>query len=233
MLIPIQILHIVVLLLGGSPVFAEFYSFVSPFCYGSAVYNVTFFNMLTTARFGSSIPSTLAYSPLTVTAHSNRFSILVLRGYASKEVQTIAQTGNNGPLLGMLKTLKSSGHGVKNFAASSSLTVPGSSVSVAIEADCNHPFITALAMIGPSPDWFVQISNVNIHSRRSRKYKNKIAGSLIAYDAGTDDGTDLTSIDSSIDIPTIPQKNIAPLREDITDRFMGRNVGKYIIKRIK
>lgn len=223
---------IAVVLLASSPVLAAKNPSPFAFCSGTATYNVTFFNMLTTARFGSSIPSNLGYSPLTVTAHSNRFSILTARGYASKEVQSIAQTGNNGPLLDMLSTLTRSKQGVKGFAASFSITLSGQSVSVVMTVDCVHPFITALAMIGPSPDWFVQISNVNMYSRRSRKYIKKRAGFLIAYDAGIDDGSDVTSGDPSVDIPTVPQKNIAPLVEDETDRFMGRNVGKYIIERI-
>lgn len=56
---------------------------------------------------------------------------------------------------------------------------------------------------------------------------------LIAYDAGVDDGRDFTPpLDTSLDEPTAPQKNIAPLVEDETDRFEGRIVGKYVIQKI-
>lgn len=209
---------------------------VSPFkfCTGSAKYNVTFINMLTSDRFGSLIPSNgLGYSPLTATGHSNRVSILTVRGYASEEVEAIAETSNNARLLSMLKTLQKAGQGVKGFAAASDPTMPGSSTSVVVNVDCKHPFITGLAMIGPSPDWFVQISNVNMYSRRSRRFLSIRYGHLIAYDAGTDDGREFTPADPTLDIPTVPQRNIAPLVEDDTDRFRGRIVGKYLIKKVR
>lgn len=189
--------------------------------------------MLTPRRFRSLIPSTgLLFSPLTVAGHSNRVSILTVRDQASKEVEAIAETGDNAPLIHKLNMMRNAKHGVKGFGAASGPVMPGKSVMVAVNVDCKHPFITGLAMIAPSPDWFVQISNVNMYSRRFRKFRHHRFGYLIAYDAGTDDGREFTPGDRSLDIPTVPQKNIAPLVEDETDRFRGRIVGRYMIKRI-
>lgn len=212
-------------------------SYPPPFagCRGFARYNVTFYNVLTTQRFRSMIPSDgLSFSPLTATGHSNRVSILTVRGFASKAIEAIAETGDNSMLVRALRTLRASKQGVRSYRAASSGVMPGKSVTLMVNVDCMHPFISAVSMIAPSPDWIVQVSNVNMYSRRFRKFMRYRRGNLIAYDAGTDDGREFTApSDTSLDIPTVPQKNIAPLVEDDTDRFEGRVVGKYLIKRIK
>ena len=97
--------------------------------------------------------------------------------------------------------------------------------------DCDNPYLTALSMIAPSPDWVVQISNMPL--MKYGKFIKKRYGQLIAYDCGTDSGRDFTDpADTSLDIPTEPALNIAPLREDETDRFGRRAVGYYKIERM-
>ena len=190
---------------------------------------------MTTDRFGSNIPAGgLNFSPLTVTSHSNRVSILTVRGYASDPVKSIAETGNSAPLVRILEDIRKTGHGVRSIQSAGGPTTAGSSVSLIVEVDCMHPFISGLSMIAPSPDWFAQISNVNMYSRRRQTFRRSRYGRLSAYDAGTDDGAGFTPPgDPSLDIPTQPRKNIAPLVEDPTDVFYGRPVGIYRIKLVE
>lgn len=86
-------------------------------------------------------------------------------------------------------------------------------------------------MIAPSPDWIVQINNRNMVDDTGAFVK-MMSGNLIAYDTGVDDGREFTSpVDASLDMPSEPSKNIAPLVEDETDRFEGRNVGRFYVVR--
>lgn len=88
-------------------------------------------------------------------------------------------------------------------------------------------------MVAPSPDWIAQINNLNLFSRSRKSFVRRIIAPLRAYDAGVDSGSNFTDpSDPSLDIPTEPQLNIAPLVEDPTDPFMGRIIGRYIITRI-
>lgn len=206
----------------------------SPFasCKGSAKYKVTFVNLLTPKLFGKLIPKDgLNYSPMVATGHSNRYSVLTIRARASREVEQIAETGVNTKLVRRLRRLVRKNQGVKSYAAASGPTMPGSSTTLTVRVDCEHPFITAISMIAPSPDWIVQINNFNVF--RDGKFIHRASGALIAYDGGVDDGREFTDpSDTSLDIPTEPQLNIAPLVEDDTDRFEGRDLGKYIIERV-
>lgn len=203
-----------------------------PGCTGEATYEVTFRNLLLPRRFGSKIPAGgLVFSPLAGISHSNRFSVLTVRGYASSEVAMVAKSGNNGPLLEMASAQQERVGFVKSSMGAEGPTLPGNRTTVTVIVDCDHPFITVISMIAPSPDWIVQINNRNMFNTMSGRFTRGMAGTLIAYDAGVDSGRDFTDpSDSSLDLLTMPPRNIAPLVEDDTDRFDGMIVGRFSMR---
>ncbi|KAI0563379.1 elongation factor Ts [Gracilaria domingensis] len=198
-----------------------------------AVYKITFRNLLTPAQFGKVIPDGgLVFSPMTGASHSNRISLLTVRGFASPQVEQIAETGDNGRLVKLAEHLRDAKKGVKTVVAANGPTLPGNRTTLRFEVDCKHPFITFVGMIAPSPDWLVLIANRNLYENGG--FVRSVWGKLIAYDAGTDDGGDFTDpVDASLDMPTEPPMNIAPLEEDETDPFNGRTVGSFYIKRLR
>ncbi|PXF44853.1 Spondin-1 [Gracilariopsis chorda] len=201
-------------------------------CSGRAVYRVTFTNLLTAENFGDLIPPNgLVFSPLAGASHSNRFSFFTIRGFASPQVEQIAETGQNGRFVTQAKNMQRTGK-VFTVAAADGPSLPGTDTSLFFAVDCARPFITMLGMIAPSPDWIVQINNRNMF--RNGMFIPRENGTLIAYDTGTDDGREFTPPgDASLDMPTEPQMNIVPLVEDETDRFEGRIVGRFNIMRIQ
>lgn len=205
-----------------------------PTCRGSATYKVTFFNLLTGSNFKGLIPASgLVYSPLAGTSHSGRISFFTIRGFANRPTAILAKTGVNTPYIRFAKKLRAQKRGVLSIVDAGAPTMPGKSLSVVLKVNCFHSFLTVIGMIAPSPDWIVQINNRNMFDTSTNKYIPSAQGDLIAYDTGVDDGREFTPpLDLSLDIPTRPQQNIAPLVEDVTDRFEGRNVGKYTIRRI-
>ncbi len=198
-------------------------------CSGSAKYRVTFFNALTRRNpaFARIVPENgLVYSPITAVTHSSRVSLLTVRGFATPAVQQVCETGSNADLMAMARAT-----GKVKSVVSGGPVMAGMKNSVEVMVDCDNPYLTALSMIAPSPDWVVQISNMPL--MKHGKFIKKRYGQLIAYDCGTDSGRDFTDPqDTSLDIPTEPALNIAPLREDETDRFGRRAVGYYKIERM-
>lgn len=205
-----------------------------PKCRGSAKYKVTFHNLLTPANFGKLIPDTgLVYSPLAGVSHSNRVSLFTIRGFANKPTEILAETGVNTRFVRFAKRLRATKRGVLSVVDAGAQTMPGKSTTVILQVDCQHPFVTVIGMIAPSPDWIVQINNRNLFDTENNRFIRRDSGTLIAYDTGVDDGREFTPpLDLSLDLPTVPQKNIAPLVEDDTDRFEGRIVGRYTIRKI-
>lgn len=205
-----------------------------PGCEGQKMYRLSFSNLVTSTRFGDSVPpSGLVFSPLSAVTHSNRFSLLTPRGFASNAVAEIAKTGNNTEFINTATQLRNDTDLIKSISSGEGLTGPGESASVTVMVDCARPFITAVAMVAPSPDWIVQISNFNLYNSEAETFTRIATGSLLVYDAGVDSGVGFTDpSDPSLDIPTSPQLNIAPLSEEMNDPFMGRSVGSFIIRRV-
>lgn len=173
------------------------------------------------------------FSPLAGVSHSGRISFLTVRGFASKPVEVIAENGVNEPFIRLAKRLRRRNRGVLTVVDAGAPTMPGKATTLLLNVDCENSFVTALGMIAPSPDWIVQINNRNVVNPETGKFIGRIEGDLIAYDTGVDDGREFTPpADLSLDIPTEPRQNIAPLVEDETDRFEGRVVGKYFIVKI-
>lgn len=201
-------------------------------CKGYAKYSITFRNFMNAGRGGPDVPA-LAFSPLSGVSHSNRLSFFTVRGYADEGVAAIAKTGDNQIFLDNAKAIKNMTAFVRSIDSTDGPTLPWKSERVILSVDCMRPFVTVLAMLAPSPDWLVQINNMNLFNPRTRSFISRHSGNLITYDAGVDSGSGFTDpSDPSLDIPTQPQQNIAPLSEDETDPFGGRIVGRYIIKRI-
>jgi len=205
-----------------------------PGCKGRAVYKVAFHNLLTAKNFGSLIPrGGLVYSPLAGVSHSNRISLFTIRGFASKAVELIAEQGVNSLFIRKAKFIRWKTGEVRSVVDAGAPTMPGTATVLRLSVDCRNPSLTVIGMIAPSPDWIVQINNFLTYDLSDGEFIKYAAGDLIAYDSGVDDGNQFTPpANLSLDIPTVPQKNIAPLVEDDTDRFEGRVVGRYTIRRI-
>lgn len=204
-----------------------------PGCTGaSADYEVTFTNGMTPKRFGEAIPDTgLVFSPPFSISHSHRVSVLTPRGYASEGIQTIAEKGDFSVLRKAAMGLRMSNHGVRDIKFAGGPTLPGKKTKLTLRVNCRHSFITVVAMVAPSPDWIVFVANVPLF--RNGRFVNKRSGPLFAYDAGTDSGGNFTNPgDTSLDVPTDPPVNIAPLYEDETNVFGMKRVGFYDIRKM-
>ena len=200
---------------------------------GDTYYRITFKNFLASdnANFTDIVPENgLVFSPMAAMSHSNRYSFLTIRGLASPQVEQVAETGDNGRLVKLAQHLKDKFVGT--VASGTGPVLPWQSYSLVVKVNCAYPMVTAVSMIAPSPDWIVQINNVNLLGDDGY-FVYKRSGFLIAYDAGTDDGAEFTApTDASLDMPSEPQLNIAPLREDETDPFGYKDVGFYEVLRL-
>lgn len=77
--------------------------------------------------------------------------------------------------------------------------------SVALTLTPDFPLVTLVAMIAPSPDWFVGVGNLDL--RPGGEWIEEIVVELYPFDAGTDSGPGYTSPDQA----TIPPGLIGPI----------------------
>jgi len=72
-----------------------------------------------------------------------------------------------------------------------------------INVTYNHPWLSAMTKISPSPDWFVGFSDFRTISYDTETYYNRFVIQSYVWDAGTDDGQNYLSFDRDLD-PQVP-----------------------------
>jgi hypothetical protein len=83
-----------------------------------------------------------------------------------------------------------------------------------INVTFEHPFLSAMVKMTPSPDWFVGFSDLRTISPVTETYYNRIVIRSWVWDSGTDGGGTYTALDRDLD-PQIPvarmtQKTVPP-----------------------
>jgi Spondin_N len=99
-------------------------------------------------------------------------------------------------------------HGERMFNTTESQHLPP--INVTFE----HPFLSSMVKIQPSPDWFVGFSDFRTISYDTETYFNRVLIQSYVWDSGTDGGQTYTALDRDLD-PQIP-----------VYRFCARESGK-------
>lgn len=195
----------------------------------SVVYEVEFISTWSAATHPTDFPIDAHFSPFIVTSHlaSQR---LFLPGFnAEIGVQNLAETGNtdeiNLEIDRWLNTSKAVDKG-----EGSRFNSPGNSAKVQLGVRPGYHTVTALSMIGPSPDWFVA-TTTNLLDPTDGLWYDEVLSYVATYDAGTDEGLSFNSPGA----PNNPQEavkfiNTGPLTEG-TDTVV--NMGYFKFTRIQ
>lgn len=143
------------------------------------------------------------FSPLIGGTHDAGVSFWAPGTLASNGIESMAETGNAGPLASEIDA--EIGNGFADQVISGGGTNSPGSVSVSFTADQNYPMLTLVTMLAPSPDWFVGVHDVPLFEQGWWVPERVV--DLYTYDAGTDLGTDYVSpnADASPALPTALQ----------------------------
>lgn len=79
---------------------------------------------------------------------------------------------------------------------------PGNSTDLMFDISSTHPLITINSMIGPSPDWFIGVSGLNLSlpvgsANSTDGWSDSVVVDLYAYDGGSEDGDESFSLGGS------------------------------------
>ncbi len=127
------------------------------------------------------------FSPPVIITHDASVSLWNAGDPASNGIQQIAESGNRGPLVNTLTPLVGSSILDMKTPLTSPL-LPGSSVSVFVNADAAHPFLSSAWMLGKTNDSFsgeLAIDLLNISGTQTFD--------VFALDAGTEVNTELAA----------------------------------------
>lgn len=170
-----------------------------------ATYAVTFESTWTSSTHPDGFPPGPHFSGLVGATHVATTSLWEPGGKASDGIEAMAETGAKSPLLAEADVLRGRGV-VESTLSGSGIPSPGST-SLTFRVSESHAFVSLVAMLAPSPDWFVGVNGLAL--RDGSGWISEIVVPLEVYDAGTDSGPTYTSADDDTD----PAADITKIEE--------------------
>ena len=149
----------------------------------SAAYRVTFQGTWTTAATPGGLPGGAHFSPLIGAVHSDGVIFWESGALASPGIEDVAELGSTSAFK---REIEASGHALDILEKS--LRGGGTpEAHIDFEATAEHPLVTLITMIAPSPDWFVGVAGLSLLDNAGQ-WRERLKVALYPYDAGTEDG---------------------------------------------
>lgn len=155
----------------------------------TATYRVTF----DASWSGATIPGTPSnphFSPLIGGTHQEGTVFWEVGSTASNGIKAMAEEGKTSPLDSEINKAISQGRAERILRGGPIGRSPGTR-RLFFDVSVEHPFVSLVSMVAPSPDWFVGVSGLSLLV--DGDWANAIDVELFSYDAGTDDGLNFTS----------------------------------------
>ena len=172
----------------------------------AATYSVTFQGTWTTAVTSGSLPSGAHFTTLIGGVHNAGVTFLSEGGMASAGVESMAELGGTSTLATEVNRAKPNALTVLQ-GSGGNIGPTGSSTINPVTLTTDHPRVTLLSMVAPSPDWFVGVSGLSLLDAQGEWLASR-ALNLYPWDAGTEEGTEFSLSNAA----TSPQGVITSLR---------------------
>ena len=176
----------------------------------SATYTVTFTGAWTAEATPGGVPDGAHFSPLIGGVHNADVAFLEAGGQATPGIESMAERGRTATLTEEIQAAGANALSVLRKDSGPGATASDTFEAVTVTAD--HPRITLLSMIAPSPDWFVGVFGLSLLDAEGN-WADALTVNLYPWDAGTEGGDDF-SFDNAA---TVPPGTIVSLRG--TGRF--------------
>ena len=181
-----------------------------------ATYTVTFQGAWNTTVTAGGVPSGGHFTTLIGGVHNAEVTFLKEGGMATAGVEIMAELGGTGTLTNEVRAAEPNALSVLQGSAGN-IGPTGSSTINMVTLTTDHPRVTLLSMVVPSPDWFVGVSGLSLLDAGADWLPSQTVN-LYPWDAGTEEGTEFSLTNSA----TSPQEIITSLR----------GIGKFSNERI-
>jgi hypothetical protein len=173
----------------------------------TAVYRVTFTATWTAETHPQDYPPAPHFSGFVGGTHDATVSFWAEGQPASLGIKRMAEWGSQADFAAEVETAIAGGSADSVITAPVLWDVPGS-LSLTFTATVDHPRVTLVSMVAPSPDWFVGVAGLNLLGNGDWAAEQVV--DLYPWDAGTDSGATYTSSDQ----PTVPPTAIFAITGD-------------------
>lgn len=147
------------------------------------------------------------FSDVIGASHDGNFTLWEEGGLASAGLRQVAEWGSVRTMEGELRTKKKY---LRTIVKAGGLWYPrvNANTTSSFRVDRLHHLLSVVSMLGPSPDWIVGVSRLDLCRRDCTWIPSKTID-LFLYDAGTDDGITYMSPNSPSE-PQQPIRRITP-----------------------
>ena len=181
----------------------------------SATYRVTFEGTWTIGVTPGGVISSAHFSPLIGAVHDGGVIFWSRGGTASAGIEEVAETGRTATFRSEINASPNAVTVVEQGLPNG----PTPTATVDVTLTTTHPLVTLVAMIAPSPDWFVGVSGLSLRDARGQ-WRARQQVDLFPYDAGTEEGTEF-----ALDNPaTSPRETITSIRG--TGKFSNEPIAR-------
>jgi len=178
---------------GASPV---------PGAAATARYRVTFDGSWSAATHPTEIPRVPHFSGLIGATHHAGVRFWAEGVLATEGIRAMAEMGRKTPLDQEVQAAMAAGTAQHLLSGGAIDLAPGV-VALDFEVGREHPLVSLVSMVAPSPDWFVGVSSLPLLEGGDWVAERVVP--LPAWDAGTDSGLTFESRDRA----TVPREPIA------------------------
>lgn len=180
-----------------------------PECPAEARYSLRFEAIWDRSSHGNQppFPSNPHFSRLAGATHTAETSFWSPGGIATPGIEVMAETGGTSTLCREIAAANEAGESSPCLTGSEGSFLSPGSVSLAFDATAEHPALTLVSMIAPSPDWFVGVNGLPL--MEDGCWRETIDVQLTGYDAGTDGGSTFTAPDFDV----TPHEPIGSIRD--------------------
>lgn len=141
---------------------------------------------------------------------------------ASRGVELIAETGVLDELQSELAIEGSVLDHIEAFGIEEAFDGATSISKRHLCVDTDHPFVSGIGMIAPSPDWFSGVYNLPLWNRETQTWYKTVEVDVYPWDAGTEQGKDYNLSNPD----TIPHGAISAFMPGDTEKRVFVSVGQ-------
>lgn len=161
-------------------------------------YQVTFQSTWSKETHPENFPANPHFSGLIGATHKKSIIFWKVDGLATPGIKNMAETGSKDPLNDEIDSAIENGHAYTKLSGNGISRSPGD-VNLTFKLNMNYSLVTLVAMIAPSPDWFVGVTGLNLYNDNTWIDEKIIF--LYLYDAGTDSGTTFIADNNEVTPP--------------------------------
>jgi hypothetical protein len=161
----------------------------------TAEYELVFEATWSAATHPNDFPPNPHFSGLIGGTHDDGVSIWEVGGIASTGMESMAEIGSKTALTAEVQAAITAGTAGELISGPGVSVSPGTA-SVVFTATQDHPLVSVVTMIAPSPDWFVGVSAYPLF--QNGQWADEVVIPLPPFDAGTDSGVTYTSPNADV-----------------------------------